>query len=147
MQLIAGRTGQAYNRRKRRRGAFWEPRFGVSVSIPAGLLDDDPALRPDKHIFVECKSSWFEISDSLPTLTETELAALRQRSRGDTSRGETFAALHLRAMQIGNGALHGVTRGPPSLRDRRRAAAPAAVDLEFGALERSARGERTPPAA
>jgi hypothetical protein len=27
MQLIAGRTGQKYNRRKNRRGAYWEDRY------------------------------------------------------------------------------------------------------------------------
>ena len=27
MQLIAGRTGQAYNHRKVRKGAFWEDRY------------------------------------------------------------------------------------------------------------------------
>jgi hypothetical protein len=27
MQLIAGRTGQEYNQRKRRHGAFWEDRY------------------------------------------------------------------------------------------------------------------------
>jgi hypothetical protein len=53
--------------------------------IPAGLLDDDPMLRPDKHIFVECKSPWFAISDSLPQLTKPKLAAFRQRSREGTS--------------------------------------------------------------
>jgi hypothetical protein len=26
------------------------------VEIPAGLLDDDPTMKPDKHIFVELKS-------------------------------------------------------------------------------------------
>jgi putative transposase len=31
MQLIAGRTGQAYNRRKRRRGAFWEDRYHATA--------------------------------------------------------------------------------------------------------------------
>lgn len=45
--------------------------------IPAGLLDDDPEFRPDKHIFVECKSRWFSISDSLPQLTREELAKVR----------------------------------------------------------------------
>ena len=53
--------------------------------IPAGLLDDDPILRPDKHIFVECKSPWFSISDSLPQLTKPDLVALRINSREDTS--------------------------------------------------------------
>jgi len=48
--------------------------------IPAGLLDDDPILRPDKHIFVECKSDWFVISDALPQLTMRELVTLRLRA-------------------------------------------------------------------
>ncbi|MAE93546.1 MAG: aldehyde-activating protein [Deltaproteobacteria bacterium] len=51
------------------------------LEIPAGLLDADPRLRPDKHIFVECKSSWFPISDSLPQLTGREIAELRRNSR------------------------------------------------------------------
>lgn len=59
-------------------GAAW-------FEIPAGLLDGDPVLRPDKHIFVECKSHWFPISDSLPQLTKSQLAKLRQRSRESSS--------------------------------------------------------------
>ena len=31
MQLIAGRTGQDYNRRKGRRGAFWEDRYHATA--------------------------------------------------------------------------------------------------------------------
>lgn len=54
-------------------GATW-------FEIPAGLLGDDPGLRPDKHIFVECRSAWYEIADSLPQLTKAELADLRARS-------------------------------------------------------------------
>ncbi len=50
------------------------------LEIPAGLLDADPLLRPDKHIFVECKSDWFRISDSLPQLTKAQLARQRQPS-------------------------------------------------------------------
>jgi hypothetical protein len=56
-------------------GATW-------FEVPAGLLDDDPLLRPDKHIFVECRSPWFTISDTLPRLTSSELAESR-RSRTD----------------------------------------------------------------
>jgi hypothetical protein len=53
--------------------------------IPAGLLDGDPSLRPDKHIFVECRSAWFPIADELPQLTKPELIELRRRAReGDT---------------------------------------------------------------
>lgn len=46
--------------------------------IPAGLLDDDPHLRPDKHIFVDVKSPWFTITDELPQLNLADLVALRQ---------------------------------------------------------------------
>lgn len=31
IQLIAGRTGQAYNRRKKRKGAFWEDRYHATA--------------------------------------------------------------------------------------------------------------------
>jgi hypothetical protein len=47
--------------------------------IPAGCLDDDPGLRPDRHIFVEHKAPWFEISDGRPELTKTALVELRKR--------------------------------------------------------------------
>jgi hypothetical protein len=49
--------------------------------IPAGLLEGDPNIRPDKHIFVECKSSWYSITDSLPQLTKSQLIELRMRKR------------------------------------------------------------------
>ena len=49
------------------------------IEIPAGLLDDDPELRPDKHIFVHVKSEWFAIADSLPQLDKEAL--LRHRSQ------------------------------------------------------------------
>lgn len=45
--------------------------------VPAGVLDDDPQLRPDKHIFVECKSPWFAITDALPQLDKAALVRWR----------------------------------------------------------------------
>lgn len=45
--------------------------------VPAGLLRGDLPLQPDKHIFVELKSTWFEITDALPRYDEQELARLR----------------------------------------------------------------------
>jgi hypothetical protein len=36
------------------------------VVIPAGSFDDDPVLRPQEHIFVGSKASWFAITDGLP---------------------------------------------------------------------------------
>lgn len=48
------------------------------LEIPAGLLDDDPQLRPDKHIFVEVKAPWFAITDALPQLDKPALIRHRQ---------------------------------------------------------------------
>lgn len=53
-------------------GADW-------FEVPAGLLDDDPGARPDRHIFVDHKSPWYAIVDELPQLTMPELAELRRR--------------------------------------------------------------------
>jgi len=48
--------------------------------IAAGLLDDDPQLRPDKHIFTELKASWFEITDRLPQLDKHALLKHRHEN-------------------------------------------------------------------
>jgi hypothetical protein len=34
--------------------------------VPLGILDDDPGIRPESHIFVRSKAPWFEITDDLP---------------------------------------------------------------------------------
>jgi hypothetical protein len=36
----------------------------TTVSIPAGLLDDDPGVRPKLHVFVSSKAPWWEITGS-----------------------------------------------------------------------------------
>lgn len=46
--------------------------------IAAGLLDDDPGLRPDKHIFIELRAPWHTITDDLPQLDARAL----KRHRG-----------------------------------------------------------------
>ena len=33
--------------------------------VPAGLLDDDDGVEVSKHIFVESRAKWDEISDDL----------------------------------------------------------------------------------
>ncbi len=40
------------------------------VAVPAGLLDDDPGIRPALHIWVGSKAPWFDICDDLPQFTE-----------------------------------------------------------------------------
>jgi len=38
----------------------------TTVSVPAGLLDDDPKARPRLHVFTSSKAPWVEITDGLP---------------------------------------------------------------------------------
>lgn len=47
------------------------------IEIPAGLLDDDPGIKPDKHIFIEYLPAWDGVHDDLPTLTREEVYRLR----------------------------------------------------------------------
>jgi len=37
-----------------------------TIEIPMGLFDNDPGIKPDKHIFVEFVPAWDKISDDLP---------------------------------------------------------------------------------
>jgi hypothetical protein len=37
-----------------------------TINIPPGTLDDDPGLRPQRHIFVDRKAPWFDIGSRLP---------------------------------------------------------------------------------
>lgn len=61
--------------------------------VAAGLLEDDPGLRPDKHIFVELCPPWHAISDELPQLDKPALIALRtrelERRRRKQERGDS----------------------------------------------------------
>ena len=50
---------------------------GEFFEVPAGLLDDDPKLKPDKHIFVEFTPEWDTISGELPQFTLKQLYELR----------------------------------------------------------------------
>lgn len=45
-------------------------RDGAFVHVPMGTLVDDPAIRPNKHIFVGSKAPWFTITDDLPQYEE-----------------------------------------------------------------------------
>jgi hypothetical protein len=37
-----------------------------TISVPAGLLDDDPQVRPRLHVFTSSKAPWWDITDGLP---------------------------------------------------------------------------------
>ncbi len=49
-----------------------------TMEIPAGLLDADPELKADKHIFVDVKAPWFDIRDNLPQYDLEKLMKLRK---------------------------------------------------------------------
>jgi hypothetical protein len=53
---------------------------GKWTEIPAGLLDDDPEIRPDRHIFSEHRAAWTPRGDGLPELDKQALIALRTRA-------------------------------------------------------------------
>jgi hypothetical protein len=38
--------------------------------VPAGLLDDDPGVKPALHMFVGSKAPWWDITDDLPQFEE-----------------------------------------------------------------------------
>ena len=42
---------------------------GIAI-VPMGSLDDDPGIRPTRHIFAGSKAPWFEIADDLPQFVE-----------------------------------------------------------------------------
>ncbi len=54
---------------------------GEILEVPAGLLDDDPGLRPDKHIYVDLKADWDVIVDDTPQFTRDEIREHRRSSR------------------------------------------------------------------
>ena len=49
------------------------------IEIAAGTLDDDPGLKPDKHIMVEKKAAWYDIVDALPQFDEAALREYRSK--------------------------------------------------------------------
>ena len=53
---------------------------GETFEIAAGLLDDDPGLQPDKHIFVEHVPAWDHISDKL---SQHDLKSLYELKHGE----------------------------------------------------------------
>jgi hypothetical protein len=53
-----------------------DPR-GTWFEIPAGLLEDDPGVRPERHIFIDKRAAWTTLDDDLPALDEAALLRLR----------------------------------------------------------------------
>ena len=50
-------------------GAKLLSRFDFDPSVyglPLGALDEDPGIKPKRHVFVAYKAPWYEIADNLP---------------------------------------------------------------------------------
>jgi len=62
------------------------PKDGELMEIPLGIFDDDPGVKPDKHIFVEFVPAWDKISDNLPQYKIQDLV----RERGNRELPEDF---------------------------------------------------------
>jgi hypothetical protein len=43
-----------------------KPPYLETISVPAGLLDDDPGVRPSLHVFASSCAPWWTIADDLP---------------------------------------------------------------------------------
>lgn len=56
-QVFCRRCGSSMPRHDRARGL---------AIVPMGSLDDDPGIRPERHIFVGSKAPWYTITDALP---------------------------------------------------------------------------------
>ena len=54
---------------------------GEFVEIPAGMQNDDPGLRPDKHILTEHRAGWHVIDDDLPQFDREGIDAHRARQK------------------------------------------------------------------
>jgi len=52
-----------------------------STRAQAGLLDDDPGLRPERHILVEYKALWTQFQDNLPCFDRSALSKLRAANK------------------------------------------------------------------
>src|SRR4029079_12808097 len=53
---------------------------GPWIEVHAGVLDDDPGRRPERHILVEAKAPWFTISEALPHCERGAVDARRSES-------------------------------------------------------------------
>ena len=54
---------------------------GDAFEIPAGLLEHDPGVTADRHIFVEHRAPWFEPGAELPALDREAVIRLRRGAR------------------------------------------------------------------
>ncbi|HIF94476.1 MAG: hypothetical protein ABGX04_19245 [Myxococcales bacterium] len=49
----------------------------VRFEVAAGVLDEAPGLSPDRHILVDFKAPWHEMTDGFEQATKRELIRMR----------------------------------------------------------------------
>jgi hypothetical protein len=55
------------------------PADGDWFEVPAGLLEGDSGVRPDRHIYVDLGAPWFEPGPGVAAFTRDEIRAFRAR--------------------------------------------------------------------
>jgi len=50
------------------------------LGLPLGLLNDDPGIKPEFHVFVGSKAPWYEIAELLPQYNELPQAVFKSSS-------------------------------------------------------------------
>ena len=48
----------------------WLSKSGKVIIVPAGTLDEDPGIRPDKNIFCGSRANWYTSAGLLPEFDE-----------------------------------------------------------------------------
>ena len=61
-------------------------------AVPADSLDDDPALRPEIHVWVNCQAPWHEIDDELPQFTDAQYLFYRIQEWDQSGQGNAADA-------------------------------------------------------
>ena len=56
---------------ERSRSAALRPETVSEYGVALATLDDDPGTRPSYHLFVASKPSWFDITDTLPSASNS----------------------------------------------------------------------------
>jgi len=56
---------------------------GTVVGIPAGLIEGDPGIAVERHIYVEHRVPWAAGLERLPDFTKEQIREFRRRGPGD----------------------------------------------------------------
>ena len=81
---------------------FWRSPGDERWVLSVGALDDESGLKTARHIYIDEKSSFYNLSDDAPQSTGVEFAATTMRELGSRF-GEEFLANALKQMRSHSG--------------------------------------------